>query len=271
MIIPFYLVDAFTNRVFRGNPAAVCLLDRWLPDDVLQNIAFENNLSETAFVVRKGKTGSEYELRWFTPVSEVDLCGHATLATAFVLMAIEKQVADSVSFETKSGWLHVVNDEDVFKMDFPSREALPVKCPEIVSKALGAEPVEVLKARDLMVVFDDPQIIRNMQPDINLLAQIRDALGVIVTAPDKKYDFLSRFFAPNVGVPEDPVTGSAHCTLIPYWAKRLNKDRLLAFQASSRGGEIFCEYRGDRVVIGGKAVLFARGEILLSEVDWSDE
>ncbi len=267
MVIPCYWVDAFTDKVFSGNPATVCLLNGWLPDRVLQNIAFENNLSETAFAVKKDGTESEYELRWFTPVSEVDLCGHATLATAFVLMTIENQVDDTVSFETKSGWLHVVNDEGILKMDFPSREAFPVECPEVVSKALGSEPIEVLKSRDLMVVFDDSRIVRNMQPDINLLAQVKDALGIIVTAPDEKYDFISRFFAPNVGVPEDPVTGSAHCTLIPYWAKKLNKNRLLAFQASLRGGEVFCEYKGDRVVIGGRAVLFARGEIILSEVD----
>ena len=267
MEIPFFWVDAFTDKPFKGNPAVVCLVDQWLHEATMQKIAFENNLSETAFVVERDSLNAQYELRWFTPASEVDLCGHATLASAHVLFSMENIGGNSITFHTKSGPLHVTRNNDLLMMDFPAREPVPVACPNIIPEALGAKPEEVLKSRDLMVVLDSAETVKNLQPNIELLSQIKDFLGIIVTAPDEKYDFVSRFFAPNVGVPEDPVTGSAHCTLIPYWSKKLNKRELMAYQASWRSGEIYCEYKGERVVIGGKAVLYARGEIIGPEVD----
>jgi len=261
MKIPFYQIAAFSNKIFGGNPAAVCLLESWLDDHTLQSIAAENNLSETAFLVPKSK--GKYALRWFTPSLEVDLCGHATLASAFVVFSFVNNSFSSVDFETASGRLSVTRSGELLSMDFPARKPDPTEETPIISQALGAKPLDVLKARDILVVFKDEATVRGMIPDFDELRQIRDAFAVIVTAPGEKCDFVSRFFAPNAGVPEDPVTGSAHCTLIPYWADRLKKTQLHAFQFSKRGGELFCENRGDRVRISGNAVLYAQGELYL--------
>ncbi|MGP8154550.1 MAG: PhzF family phenazine biosynthesis protein [Smithella sp.] len=262
MKIPFYQIDAFSSKIFGGNPAAVCILESWLETEVLQSIAAENNLSETAFLVPKSR--GRYELRWFTPAVEVDLCGHATLASAFVIFSFVDNTLTSVDLETASGLLSVAKSGELLSMDFPSRRPEPAEKSPVIAKALGAEPLEVLKSRDLLVVFENESTIRNMKPYFDKLQQIRDAFAVIVTAQGEKSDFVSRFFAPNAGIPEDPVMGSAHCTLIPYWADRLKKNQLHAFQLSKRGGELFCENTGDdRVRIVGHAVLYAKGELHL--------
>jgi PhzF family phenazine biosynthesis protein len=261
MKIPFYQVDAFSSKIFGGNPAAVCPLESWSADEILQNIAAENNLSETAFFVQRSK--GRYKLRWFTPTVEVDLCGHATLASAFVILSFIDSTLSSVDFETASGPLSVAKSGELLSLNFPARKPVPAEASPILSQALGTEPLEVLKARDLLAVFKDESTIRNMIPDFDKLKQIRDVLGIIVTAPGEKSDFVSRFFAPNAGIPEDPVTGSSHCTLIPYWADRLKKKHLHALQLSKRGGELFCENARDRVRISGNAALFAKGELYL--------
>ena len=260
MNIPFYQVDAFTDNVFGGNPAAVCLLDSWPEDRVLQSIAAENNLSETAFLVG-GQ--ADYALRWFTPAIEIDLCGHATLASAFVIFNYLEKGLDAVRFQTASGELRVSRSGDLLAMDFPARKATRQGAVPGLAEALGMEPVEVYGARDILAVFEREAQVRKMAPDFTALAKIESAFAVIVTAPGEKADFVSRFFAPNAGIPEDPVTGSAHCTLVPYWSARLEKKTLHALQVSARGGELFCEDRGDRVLMAGKAVLFARGELFL--------
>lgn len=259
MNIPFYQVDAFTSKIFGGNPAAVCLLASWLDDDLLQAIAAENNLSETAFLVPT--TEGRYGLRWFTPTVEVDLCGHATLASAFVIFSFIDSQLPAVLFETAGGLLSVAKSGELLVMDFPARKPVPAAVPPLLAQALGAEPLEVLRSRDLVAVFGDESVIREMRPDFDKLKQIPDAFAVIVTAPGTAADFVSRFFAPNAGIPEDPVTGSAHCTLIPYWAGRLKKNALHALQLSPRGGELFGEQAGDRVLISGQAVLYAKGEL----------
>lgn len=261
MKIPFYQVDAFSRKIFGGNPAAICILQSWPDDNTLQSIAAENNLSETAFLVQSSK--GKYALRWFTPTVEIDLCGHATLASAFVIFSFIDNSLSSVDFQTASGLLSVTKSGELLSMDFPARKPEPTEKSPIISQAFGAEPLDVLKSRDLLVVFKDESTVRDMNPDFDKLKQIRDVFAVIVTAPGEKSDFVSRFFAPNAGIPEDPVTGSAHCTLIPYWAERLNKNQLHAFQLSKRGGELFCENAGDRVRILGNAVLYAEGNLYL--------
>lgn len=260
MKLPLYQVDAFTSRLFGGNPAAVIPLEEPLDDRLMQSIAAENNLSETAFPVREGDV---YRLRWFTPTLEVDLCGHATLATAHVLFETGAVSGDSVRFETQSGTLTVTREGDLLGMDFPSRPPEPIRCEDELVDALDQWPAEVHLARDLMAVFDDEETIRSMKPDFRKIAAL-DAFAVMVTAPGKGSDFVSRFFVPKAGIPEDPVTGSAHCTLVPYWANRLGKSDLHALQVSERGGELFCENRGDRVFLRGRAVLYLRGEIEVS-------
>ncbi|MCP3954952.1 MAG: PhzF family phenazine biosynthesis protein [Desulfobacterales bacterium] len=259
MKIPFYQVDAFTDKVFGGNPAAVCLLDQWPADKVLQSIAAENNLSETAFLVG---SGADYALRWFTPTLEIDLCGHATLASAFVIFNFLGQDLAAVRFQTASGQLQVERAGDLLVMDFPARKAEKGGPVAGLEDALGAQPAEVYGARDILAVLETEAAVRKMTPDFAALEKIKDAFAVIVTAPGDKVDFVSRFFAPNAGIPEDPVTGSAHCTLVPYWSARLGKKKLHALQVSARGGELFCEDRGDRVLMAGNAVLFARGELI---------
>ncbi len=259
MKLRFYQIDAFAAHVFAGNPAGVCPLEQWLDEKVMQAIAAENNLSETAFFVRQN---DHYALRWFTPTVEVDLCGHATLAAAFVIFNYLEPEASAVQFHTRSGVLMVLREGDLLVMDFPARKAEPCAAPEPLIQALGKSPQQVLRSRDYLAVFDSEAVIRSLTPDMNLLSQL-DALGVIVTARGQHVDFISRFFAPKVGVPEDPVTGSAHCTLIPYWSERLGKRKLHALQVSARGGELFCEDLGDRVKIVGRAVRFFEGDIFL--------
>jgi PhzF family phenazine biosynthesis protein len=260
MKIPYFEVDAFASKPFHGNPAGVCPLKNWLDDATMQNIAAENNLSETAFFAPRG---DDYELRWFTPTVEIDLCGHATLASAFILFSELGFRSQAVRFHSKSGLLTVTRQNDVLTLDFPSRPPMPCTVPETLIRGLGRKPVEVLKARDYFAVFATAEEVRSLQPDFELLGTLDEK--VIVTAPGVDCDFVSRFFAPTAGVPEDPVTGSAHCTLIPYWSKRLGKSKLFARQVSKRGGELFCEPAGDRVQIGGKAVLYSRGQIEIDD------
>ncbi|RWY54092.1 PhzF family phenazine biosynthesis protein [Mucilaginibacter gilvus] len=259
MTIPIYQADAFTDELFGGNPAAVCPLNDWLPDAVMQKIALENNLAETAFFV-KNSTG--YLLRWFTPELEIDLCGHATLASAHIIFTELGYEGDTIYFETvKAGTLAVKRDGDKYAMDFPSRPPFAADTPEGLVAALGGKkPLKVFRSRDYMLVYETEDDILNIIPDHSALAKI-DTLGIIVTAPGKKVDFVSRFFAPAAGVPEDPVTGSAHCNLIPYWAARLGKNILHAYQVSARKGELWCELKGDRVLMAGKAVTYLKGEI----------
>lgn len=261
MKIPYYQVDAFSSSVFSGNPAGVCLLDERLDDQTMLAIAAENNLSETAFLVADGE---RRELRWFAPKMEIDLCGHATLATAFVLFSDVEPSLDEVTFHTKSGPLTVSRAGDLLAMDFPSRPAAPqAAAPTGLAEGLGAEPDEVLaSARDYLAVFKDEGAVADLRPEFDALERL-DRMGVIVTAPGTGSDFVSRFFAPQAGVAEDPVTGSAHCTLTPYWAGRLGKTELHALQISDRGGELFCEDRGDRVKIGGQAALYLQGRLTL--------
>lgn len=259
MKLPIYQVDAFSGRLFGGNPAAVVILEEWLDDVVLQAIAAENNLAETAFVLPEGESCA---LRWFTPELEVDLCGHATLAAAQVLFQHYFRDRDQVAFATRSGELSVSRSGEILALDFPSRPGVRVPVDEAMMAALGVKPSEAFQARDLLVIFDSEEEVRTYRPDFGRIATL-DTFAVIISAPGSDVDFVSRFFAPRAGVPEDPVTGSAHCTLVPYWAERLGKKSLAARQLSARGGELYCELRGDRVLIGGRTVEYLRGEILI--------
>ncbi|MFL7808129.1 MAG: PhzF family phenazine biosynthesis protein [Anaerolineae bacterium] len=259
MKIPYYHVDAFTSTPFAGNPAGVCVLKAWLPDETMLGIAAENNLSETAFLV-EGE--GHYDLRWFTPVTEVDLCGHATLASAHVVFTQLGHTSPVVRFESKSGTLRVAREEQILVLDFPARPGERCDAPAALVEGLGREPVETYRARDYMAVFGTQAEIEALAPDMALLKEVV-SLGVIATAPGDEVDFVSRFFAPTVGIPEDPVTGSAHCTLIPYWSARLGKQVLHARQVSARGGELYCQDAGERVRIGGRAVTYLTGEIEL--------
>ncbi len=260
MIIPIYQIDAFTSRVFSGNPAAVCPLEGWLEDSLLQAIAQENNLSETAFFIPRGEG---YHIRWFTPVAEVDLCGHATLASAFVVFTHLEPSGVEVSFDSRSGRLTVTRDDDLLTMDFPSLSPIPCEAPDVLIKGLGKEPVEVLRSEDYVGVFSAEDDIRDLRPDFEMLKEL-DLRGVAVTAKGKSVDFVTRFFAPKYGINEDPVTGSVHCSLTPYWAGKLGKRDLRAHQVSKRGGELFCRDCGDRVAISGQAVAFMEGSITIS-------
>ena len=261
MKIPIYQVDAFTSEVFLGNPAAVCILDSWIDDNLLQSIAAENNLSETAFLVRND---DGFDLRWFTPTIEVALCGHATLASAFVLFTCLDWSEKEIRFHTrKSGQLIVGKRNDLLEMDFPSRPVHSIVPPSGLKEALGVTPIAVLgSVEDLLVVLQSEEAVRELQPDFSVLELI-EYRGIIVTSRGSRSDFVSRFFAPRFGVPEDPVTGSAHCVLVPYWSSELHKKNLHAFQISKRGGELFCAYAGDRVKISGKAVLYLEGVITI--------
>ena len=258
MRIPIYQVDAFADAVFSGNPAAVCPLDQWLPPETMQAIAEENNLSETAFFLPNGNT---FDIRWFTPKAEIDLAGHPTLATAHTIFTDLDPGRQQVTFNTRLGdTLGVVLEGDILTMNFPTRPPAPAEGIDQLADALGARPKEFLDARDGFAVFDTEADVQALAPDMGKLCATK-YLGVIATAPGDNVDFVSRFFAPSQGIPEDPVTGSAHCELIPYWAERLGKSKLSARQISKRGGHIYCSYIGDRVEIGGKAVTFMRGEI----------
>jgi PhzF family phenazine biosynthesis protein len=258
MKIPTYQVDAFTGKVFKGNPAAVCPLEHWIEDQMLQNIALENNLSETAFFVRKE---DYFEIRWFTPKVEVNLCGHATLASAHVIFRHLGFKEEEIIFQSKSGILKVHQKGDSLVLDFPASKITSAIIKKNLSKALGKMPVAVYQSgKKLLALYEDEATIAGIQPDFEILKSI-DYMGFIVTAPGDKVDFVSRFFAPRVGINEDPVTGSAHTILIPFWAERLGKTKLKALQISSRIGELDCELKGDRVMIGGQAVTYLIGEI----------
>jgi PhzF family phenazine biosynthesis protein len=261
MTIPIYQADAFTSQLFGGNPAAICPLTEWLPDEAMQKIAIENNLAETAFFVKKD---NGYFLRWFTPEYEIDLCGHATLASAHILFTQLGYKGDTINFDTvKAGILTVKKDGDKYQMDFPSRPPIRIETPNGLIEALGGKkPVGVYRSRDYFLEYKTEEDIADMSPDFFALSKM-DTVGVIVTAPGKNVDFVSRFFAPGAGIAEDPVTGSAHCNLIPYWAKKLRKNKLHALQISPRKGELWCELKGERVLMSGNAVTYLKGEIYL--------
>jgi PhzF family phenazine biosynthesis protein len=260
--IPLFQVDAFTGRVFAGNPAAVCPLRSWLDDATLQAIAAENNLSETAFFVSGER---HHDLRWFTPTHEIDLCGHATLASAFVIFNDLDPRQQAAVFDSKSGRLRVTRSADMLVLDFPARPPEACAAPAAVVESLGREPREFWRAHDnYMAVYETEDEVRRLRPDMARLRTVQ-GIGVVVTAPGAACDFVSRYFAPAYGIDEDPVTGSTHCTLAPFWAKRLGKERLHALQVSARGGELFCTPRGDRVDIAGRAVKYMQGIIELPD------
>lgn len=254
-----FQIDAFTNTVFGGNPAAVCPLQEWLSDEIMQAIAAENNLSETAFFIPEN---DGFHIRWFTPTVEVDLCGHATLATAYVLFEELGYDKDVISLNSRSGILHVTRTPDGLMMDFPVWHYEEIEIPEKLSQALGQPIQSLYKGYDWIALYDDEETVRALSPDMNALIGFEDARGILATAKGKNgVDFVSRFFAPRVGVPEDPVTGSAHCILTPFWAEQLGKTRLKARQVSARGGDLLCELKEDRVEITGQAVLYMKGTI----------
>lgn len=261
MQLHFHQVDAFSDRPFAGNPAMVYLLEQWLDEALMQRIAAEHNLAETAFVVANGEA---YEIRWFTPTTEVPLCGHATLASAYVLFEVYGEQKPRLDFYSQSGLLSVSREGDRLLLDFPRIDPQPVDQPLPVAEALGCEVLEVRhsKGKELFVVLPSEQAVRDCTPDMAAVANL-PGLGVIVTARGDQYDFVSRYFAPAIGIPEDPVTGSTHCLLIPYWAERLDKTELRAAQRSARGGELFCRLEGQRVKIGGHATRVASGTLTL--------
>ena len=262
MDLKLYQLDAFTDRVFGGNPAAVCPLAEWLPDTVMQAIAIENNLSETAFYVPQGE---DYHLRWFTPGEEVDLCGHATLATAALILERLEPDRAGVRFHTRSGLLEVSRDGDLLVMDLPVQPAGPIDAEEAeaLADALGQRPLECFGGtRDYLAVLPDEATVRDFASDAAKLIALKRK-GLIITAPGEEVDFVSRFFAPYFGIPEDPVTGSAHCTLAPYWSKRLGKTEMTARQISPRGGSLVCIDRGERITLKGKAAFYMEGRISL--------
>ncbi|MFJ2712152.1 PhzF family phenazine biosynthesis protein [Pseudomonas sp. NPDC087346] len=259
MQLEFHQVDAFSDRPFSGNPAIVYRLDAWLADELMQKIAAEHNLAETAFLVREG---SVWHIRWFTPATEVPLCGHATLASAYVLFEVYKEATGRLDFICKSGPLSVTREGARLWLDFPAMEPAAIDMTPDIERALGVRAVEILGANKLFVVLESEQAVLDCKPDMVALAKLPWP-GVIITAQGNQHDFVSRFFAPAIGINEDAVTGSAHCSLIPYWAKRLDKTSLSAYQRSARGGELFCRLEGDRVKIGGNATLVASGTLVL--------
>lgn len=263
MTIDIYQIDAFTNKLFGGNPAAVCPLTEWLPDETLLNIAKENNLAETAYFIHK--KDNIFHLRWFTPEIEMDLCGHATLASAFVILNCLNYNFETIVFETMSGDITVSRKDEYLEIDFPSRPPKPSDLPEIIKTSLSKQPSEIYKARDYMLVYEAEDDIKNLKISASILEGINLGLGgIIVTAKGNHSDFVSRFFTPGAAVFEDPVTGSAHCTLVPFWAERLGKNDLHAFQISERKGELFCKLVKDRVFIKGCAIKFLEGKIKLN-------
>lgn len=257
MKLSLYQIDAFAKKLFQGNPAAICPLDEWLNDDVLLAIAEENNLSETAFFV---ETKDGFHIRWFTPTTEVDLCGHATLAAAFVIFNELGYSKDTIEFDSKSGILTVTKDESLLIMNFPAQPPIACDTPKELEHAFGITPIVCLKSEDYIFVVNNEDNVLNAKPDLSLLKQL-DLRGVIITSCSENYDFVSRLFAPKYGIDEDPVTGSAHTQLVPYWAEQLNKTQFHAKQLSSRGGELYCELLNDRVSIAGYAVKYLQGEI----------
>ena len=261
--IKIYQVDAFTDKIFSGNPAAVCILDSWISDELMQSVANENNLAETAFVVPNGQG---FEIRWFTPTVEVDLCGHATLATAFVLFNIHNYPCSFIKFHSpRSGMLAVEKKDDMLFLDFPTDkiEILSVEQNLIIERCIGTKPLELYRGKtDYIAVIDNENSLLNLQPNLMEISELK-ARGLIVTAKGDGVDFVSRFFAPQSGINEDPVTGSAHTSLLPVWSIKLGKNRLIASQLSKRGGQLVCELKNDRCLIGGKARLFLTGELTL--------
>ena len=257
MKLPIYQIDAFASKPFEGNPAAVCPLDAWLPDGLMQMIAEENNLSETAFFVASDEG---FHIRWFTPTSEIDLCGHATLAAAYVLFECLGFEGDAITFDSRSGYLQVSRNGDLLVLDFPAQPQTPCETPVQIQHAFGVEPIACLKGEDYLVVFEDQEELLSADPNLELLREL-DGRGVIITSRSQSYDFVSRFFAPKFGIDEDPVTGSSFTQLAPYWTEQLGRSKLFAKQLSSRGGEVVCELKGDRVLIAGEAVKYMQGEI----------
>jgi PhzF family phenazine biosynthesis protein len=258
-----YQVDAFSDKVFSGNPAGVIPLKEWISEELMQNIAAENNLSETAFIVKNGKG---YHIRWFTPDYEMDLCGHATLASAYVVKNYLEPEIRSIEFSTeKVGILKVICNGELFILDFPSRPPQPCSPPKELLQSLGVtDAVEILRSRDYFVVLENEEAILNVEPDFMLMRKL-DTIGVIITAKGTSADVVSRCFYPGMGIQEDPVTGSAHCNIIPYWADKLGKNKFFAKQLSKRRGDLWCELKGDRVLMSGNAVEFMKGEITLRE------
>jgi PhzF family phenazine biosynthesis protein len=261
MKLKLYQIDAFTGKLFGGNPAAVIPLKKWISDELMQKLAMENNLAETVFFVPSATKNADYDIRWFTPVLEINLCGHATLASAYVIFNILKEKKRSVVFSSKSGLLTVKNKKDDLLMDFPSwKPEMISEYPAGLKEALGVnEIVAVYKYRDVLVELNKEEDVVNARPDFTALKKIGEK--IIITAPGKSVDFVSRFFAPVAGIDEDPVTGSAHSQLIPFWSEKLGKTLLNAKQLSQRGGDIYCEQNGDRVIMGGKCVFYMKGEI----------
>ena len=263
MRLTIYQVDAFTDKVFGGNPAAVISLDTWLDKQLMQQIALENNLSETVFIVKSGNKDFDYEIRWFTPEVEINLCGHATLASAYVLFNILNYSKPQIRFSSMSGKLKVTKEEDLICMDFPSwkPERLDIYPDELSAMLDYKEFIGVYKHRDLLVELMNEDAVKNCNPDFSVMKKHFDKM--IITAPGKEVDFVSRFFAPGAGIDEDPVTGSAHSQLIPFWAEKLGKTKLHALQLSKRGGELWCEQKGERVLMKGRVVFYMKGEITL--------
>lgn len=254
-----YILDTFTERIFHGNQAAVCVLDYWLSDEMMMNITKENNFSETAFTV---KNADGYDLRWFTPGGEIDLCGHATLAASYVLFKFYETDNDKLIFHTTSGDLFVSRQNDLIAMNFPAYHCRETAVISAMTDVFGIAPIKAYIYRDLLLVYENEEIVRSLKPDFEKMVHL-EGQGVGVTAPGKEYDCVSRFFAPKLKVNEDPVTGSAHCMIAPYWVNRLGKSTINAYQASERGGELICEMKGDRVVISGKTVLYSVSELNL--------
>jgi PhzF family phenazine biosynthesis protein len=252
-----YVVDAFTDKLFKGNQAAVCVMDHWIPEDLMMKITLENNFSETAFTV---KEGDKYHLRWFTPGGEIELCGHATLATGFVLTHIVHPEYDQVQFTTLSGILTVKKDGNRMSMDFPSYKLKSVPVTDTLTKAIGIRPVEAYMGDDMVCVLENEEQVRAVVPNLEVIASL-DGVCFHVTAPGKDYDCVTRSFAPKCGVKEDPVCGRGHCHVIPLWAQKTGKKDFHAYQASSRGGELFCHYEGERTILAGNAVLFSEAEL----------
>lgn len=252
-----YIVDAFTDEVFKGNPAAVCVMEQWLNEELMQKIAIENNLSETAFAV---KNGNNYHLRWFTPGGEVDLCGHATLATAYVITHFVEPGAKIIHFETLSGLLHVTRKDELLTLDFPSYQPKSIPITEQMTMAIGITPVEAYMDADMVLILESDQQVKDLVPNQNVIEEM-DGFILHVTAPGTEYDCVTRSFAPKCNVAEDPVCGRGHCHVIPIWAEKLGKQDLIAYQASVRSGVLYCHYEGDRTYLSGKAVLFAESEI----------
>jgi len=254
----YFVVDAFSDKAFKGNPAGVCVVDDPIDDEIMQKIAFENNLAETAFFTSKN---GYYDLRWFTPKIEIDLCGHATLASAYIIMNYVCPGITEVQFKTKSGMLFVKREGSLYKMDFPRRKPMPCEIPLGLQEALGVKIKETYLSRDLLILVENEPDVMALNPDIEKLKLIKEPFAFIVTLKSDKFDFVSRFFAPNAGINEDPVTGSSHSTLIPFWSERLKKDEMVSAQLSQRGGILYCKDKGDRVEIGGKAVCYLTGNI----------